>query len=132
MAGAGEGVGWEDLGRQRSRAQSVCQVRGSSQEIVAGEETAQWFDEGKVFWSLSLQWNNTNNTVKAIAIREAKRNNAAYRPHGLTALGEVAQARKDLNLMPEALNIVSRVLEEVLDDDEDRMDIDAGSGQKSK
>lgn len=34
--------------------------------------------------------------------------------------------------MPDALNIVSRVLEEVLDDDEDRMDIDAGSGQKSK
>ena len=34
--------------------------------------------------------------------------------------------------MPDALNIVYRVLEEVLDDDEDRMDIDAGSGQKSK
>lgn len=42
------------------------------------------------------------------------------------------QARTDLNLMPDALNIVSRVLEEVLGDDGDRMDIDSGSGNKSR
>ena len=77
---------------------------------------------------------NTDNTVKAIAIREAKRNNATYRPHGLTALGGIAQARNDLDFMPDALSIVSGVLEEVLGDEDegDKMDIDSGSGHKSK
>ncbi|KAI9923627.1 hypothetical protein ASPWEDRAFT_38385 [Aspergillus wentii DTO 134E9] len=69
--------------------------------------------------------------MKVIAIREAKRNNAAYRPFALTGLGGIAQARKDLDLMPDALSIVTRVLAEVLEDDGDRMDIDSGSGHKS-
>jgi proteasome component ECM29 len=34
--------------------------------------------------------------------------------------------------MPDALNIVSRVLDEVTDADADSMDIDSGSGQNSK
>lgn len=34
--------------------------------------------------------------------------------------------------MPDALNIVFRVLEEVLYDDGDRMDIDSGSGSQSR
>lgn len=73
-------------------------------------------------------------TIKTITIREAKRNNATYRPHGLTALGGIAQARNDIDFMPDALNIVSGVLEEILgeEDDNDKMDIDSGSGHKSK
>lgn len=72
--------------------------------------------------------------LKAIATREAKRNNATYRPHGLTALGGIAQARNDLDFMPDALSIVSGVLEEVLGDEDegDKMDIDSGNGHKSK
>lgn len=65
--------------------------------------------------------------IQNITIREAKRNNPAYRPHGLTALGGVAQARKDLNLTAEAISIVSNVLDDI-DDSGDPMDIDSGSG----
>ncbi|EAW11143.1 ECM29 family proteasome component [Aspergillus clavatus NRRL 1] len=73
-----------------------------------------------------------SDSMKVIAIREAKRNNAAYRPHGLVALGGVAQARTDLDFMPEALSIVSQVLDDVTEGDADSMDIDAGSGHKTK
>ncbi|KAI9373321.1 proteasome stabiliser-domain-containing protein [Aspergillus egyptiacus] len=69
--------------------------------------------------------------MKSITIREAKRNNPAYRPHGLTALGGVAQARKDLDLTPEAISIISKVLDD-LDDAGDPMDIDGGSGPGAK
>ncbi|OJJ02961.1 hypothetical protein ASPVEDRAFT_72741 [Aspergillus versicolor CBS 583.65] len=69
--------------------------------------------------------------MKNITIREAKRNNPAYRPHGLTALGGVAQARRDLNLTAEAINIVSNVLDDI-DDAGDPMDIDSGSGPGAK
>jgi hypothetical protein len=69
---------------------------------------------------------------QVIATREAKRNNPTYRPHGLVALGGVARARKDVDFMPDALNIVSRVLDEVTDADTDSMDIDSGSGHNSK
>ncbi|KAL4868767.1 hypothetical protein BDV12DRAFT_168978 [Aspergillus spectabilis] len=69
--------------------------------------------------------------MKTITIREAKRNNPAYRPHGLTALGGVAQARKDLDLTAEAISIVSKVLDD-LDDAGDPMDVDSGSGAGGK
>lgn len=48
------------------------------------------------------------------------------------ALGGVARARNDVDFMPDALNIVSRVLDEVTEADADSMDIDSGSGQNSK
>ncbi|PWY76180.1 hypothetical protein BO70DRAFT_411153 [Aspergillus heteromorphus CBS 117.55] len=70
-------------------------------------------------------------TMKSITIREAKRNNPAYRPHALVALGGVSQARKDLDIMPDALNIVIKVLDEI-EDQGDPMDIDSDKGQKPK
>ncbi|KKK24759.1 hypothetical protein AOCH_002222 [Aspergillus ochraceoroseus] len=83
--------------------------------------------------------------VKTITIREAKRNNPAYRPHGLVALGGVAlggvtQDNNNnnnyyyyINLMPEAMRIVSKVLDDLDEDDDarDRMDVDSGSGSQS-
>lgn len=64
-----------------------------------------------------------------IAIREAKRNNPKYRPHALSALGEISKARDDLNFMPDALSIVSGVLDNLLSDKRDEMDIDSGIDQ---
>jgi proteasome component ECM29 len=58
--------------------------------------------------------------MKKIAVREAKRNNAAYRPHALISLGEYAEARTDIDVFDEVLEITSPRLEELLD--EDRMD----------
>ncbi|CAL5867715.1 uncharacterized protein PFLUO_LOCUS1934 [Penicillium psychrofluorescens] len=68
--------------------------------------------------------------MKTIAVREAKRTNAAYRPHGLRALGEIARARPEVDFMPDALTIVPPVVEEVVADDDanDKMEIDSGAG----
>jgi proteasome component ECM29 len=65
-------------------------------------------------------------------VREAKRTNAAYRPHGLRALGQISQAR-EVDLMPNALAIIGPVIDEVVDeqnDDGDKMEID-GKGPDS-
>ena len=59
-------------------------------------------------------------------MREAKRSNAAYRPHALRALGKISLAR-EVNLMPHALAIIGPVIDEVLEDQEkdgDKMEID--------
>lgn len=56
--------------------------------------------------------------MKKIATREAKRNNAAYRPHALTSLGEYAQERTDINMFDEVFDIISPRLEELLTEDE--------------
>ncbi|KAE8414924.1 proteasome stabiliser-domain-containing protein [Aspergillus pseudocaelatus] len=87
--------------------------------------------DGKEVVKLWLEKPRAGDTMKAIAIREAKRINPTYRPHAITAFGGIAQARQDLNLMPDAVDIVSRVLSE-FDQGEDSMDIDSGSGQKNK
>lgn len=57
-----------------------------------------------------------------IAIREAKRNNEAYRPHAFLALGEYAEARMDADLFIEVHDVIWPWLEEIID--EDKMDID--------
>ncbi|KAL5333750.1 proteasome stabiliser-domain-containing protein [Aspergillus crustosus] len=84
--------------------------------------------QAKMLWQEQPQ---LEELMKTIIIREAKRNNPAYRPHGLTALGGVAQARKDLDLTAETISIVSKVLDE-LDDAGDPMDVDSGSGAGGK
>ncbi|PYH94432.1 proteasome component [Aspergillus ellipticus CBS 707.79] len=70
-------------------------------------------------------------SMKTITIREAKRNNPAYRPHALIGLGGVSKAREDLDILSDALSIVTRVLDE-MEDQGDPMDIDSDKGQKPK
>ncbi|KAJ5157537.1 uncharacterized protein N7482_008637 [Penicillium canariense] len=68
--------------------------------------------------------------LKTIAVREAKRTNATYRPHALRALGQISQAR-EMDLMPDALAIVGPVIDEVSEEEKgpDKMEIDSGSGR---
>ncbi|KAJ5085652.1 hypothetical protein N7532_010423 [Penicillium argentinense] len=69
--------------------------------------------------------------LKTIAVREAKRNNAAYRPHGLMALGEIALVRPG-DFLQDALTIVPGVIEDTIgEEDEDRMEIDSGAPNKT-
>ncbi|KAJ5172303.1 hypothetical protein N7492_004896 [Penicillium capsulatum] len=81
--------------------------------------------QGQALW---VAQPNLGALMKTIAVREAKRANAAYRPHGLRALGEISQARP-IDLMPEALQIVPPVIEELVD--EDAMEVDSGHGPDS-
>ncbi|KAJ5130149.1 uncharacterized protein N7515_006188 [Penicillium bovifimosum] len=71
------------------------------------------------------------NLLKTITVREAKRANALYRPHGLRAMGEIAQVRQDLNFMPDALNVIPGVVDEMVGEDEDKMEIDSKNGPGS-
>lgn len=72
---------------------------------------------GKALWekdaSIAAQ-------MKKIAMREAKRNNEAYRSHAFTSLGEYAEARTDIDMFDEVFEIIGPRLEELTD--EDKMD----------
>ena len=65
-------------------------------------------------------------------MREAKRTNALYRPHGLRALGQIALACQ-VNFMPDALRIVPPVFDEIIEDDKEGngMEVDSGNGRDS-
>ena len=58
--------------------------------------------------------------MKKIAIREAKRNNDAYRSHAFASLGEYSEARTDIDVFNEVYNIIAPMLEQLTD--EDKMD----------
>lgn len=70
--------------------------------------------------------------MKKIAIREAKRNNDAYRPHAFASLGEYSEARTDIDIFDEVYDIIAPMLEQLTDDD--KMDIadDTKSSEKSE
>ncbi|KUI58095.1 Proteasome component ECM29 [Cytospora mali] len=80
---------------------------------------ADFTSKGKDYWS-------TDDAVKAqlkkVAIREAKRNNDAYRVHAFKCLWKCAAARDDVDMWDEVVTIVKPYIEEYAD--EDRMDID--------
>ncbi|KAL4961449.1 proteasome stabiliser-domain-containing protein [Aspergillus stella-maris] len=100
--------------------------------LAIGDSIIQYLWPGKENVLKAFDQPRLGELMKTITIREAKRNNPAYRPHGLTALGGVAQARKDLNLTAEAISIVSKVLGEIEEDAGDPMDVDSGSGPSAK
>ncbi|KAK5796780.1 hypothetical protein VI817_006064 [Penicillium citrinum] len=67
--------------------------------------------------------------LKTITVREAKRTNAAYRPHGLMAMGEIALVRPD-DFLSAALTFVPDVIQEEIDEQkEDKMEIDSKGAQ---
>lgn len=67
--------------------------------------------------------------TKKVAIREAKRNNDAYRPHAFVCLGKYAEQRDDIDMFDEVFDIVAPRLEEFADDDKmDTTDDDKKAG----
>ncbi|KAG6362717.1 hypothetical protein INS49_007810 [Diaporthe citri] len=83
--------------------------------------------KGKAFWegdaAVAAQ-------MKKVVLREAKRNNEAYRVHAFRCLWRCAAAREDVDLWEEAVGIARPFLEEYVD--EDRMDVDGDSGKAAK
>ncbi|TAQ88421.1 hypothetical protein B7494_g3269 [Chlorociboria aeruginascens] len=77
-------------------------------------------------------WEN-NPTIagqtKKIAIREAKRNNDAYRPFAFSTLGEYAEQRTDINMFSEVAEIVTTIVNDLLD--EDKMDTSSEGAKTS-
>ncbi|KAL2161699.1 hypothetical protein VTH06DRAFT_8261 [Thermothelomyces fergusii] len=67
--------------------------------------------------------------LRKIAVREAKRNNDAYRPHAFACLWKVAAAREDLDMVGEITDVVGEYLAgfvsgEGKEGDGDAMDVD--------
>ncbi|EEQ34428.1 proteasome component M29 [Microsporum canis] len=70
--------------------------------------------------------NDVKERMKAIVIREAKRKNIDYRPHGLRELGRFSRNQEDLDMTKETLVVVSPIFEEMVDEiKSDRMEIDS-------
>ncbi|KIV95343.1 hypothetical protein PV10_03010 [Exophiala mesophila] len=65
--------------------------------------------------------------MKKVALREAKRTNAGYRPHAIKALGEFVMARKDIDMTDEVVPYLVELMDELTD--KDAMDIDESGGK---
>ena len=57
-----------------------------------------------------------------ITIREAKRQNAAYRPHAVKALAQVAEARRDIDMHETVMGVIKPLIDD--DTESDPMDVD--------
>ncbi|KYK59017.1 proteasome component ECM29 [Drechmeria coniospora] len=68
--------------------------------------------------------------LKAIALREAKRNNDEYRVHAFRCLWRFAKARDDLAMLQEIADITTPYLDEYVD--ENKMDVDSKGGTKEE
>lgn len=59
-----------------------------------------------------------------IILREAKRSNVAYRPHALNALADFVETRPDLDMFPDALEIIEPIVDEFVENENVKMEID--------
>jgi proteasome component ECM29 len=91
------------------------------------ESYPKFVEKGVSFWKNDAQ---IATQMKKIAIREAKRNNEAYRVHAFKFLWQFSKAREDLDMLQEIADIVTPHLDEFTD--EDRMDIDSKEDLASK
>lgn len=82
---------------------------------------------GKVLWEKD---STIAAQMKKIAIREAKRNNATYRPHAFTSLGQYAAARTDIDMFDDVFAVIGSHLQELTD--EDKMDITADNDDTTR
>jgi proteasome component ECM29 len=92
------------------------------------ESFIKFTSSGKSLWS---EEPNIAAQMKKIAIREAKRNNDAYRPHAFGSLGEYSEVRTDIDMFDEVHSIVTPVLKELCSDDKMDTSDDTPSGGKS-
>jgi proteasome component ECM29 len=64
-----------------------------------------------------------------IAVREAKRQNAAYRPHAVKALAQIAEARRDIDMHATVMGVVKPLIDD--DSESDPMDVDKDGSKAS-
>ena len=97
-------------------------------EVVL-EAFIRFVERGESLWEEDTK---VAKQIEKVVIREAKRQNKAYRVHALRALGKVCHARTDLELSGIIIEIAQDVLEEMLANFEDgeKMDVDDGEPMK--
>jgi proteasome component ECM29 len=89
------------------------------EEVIAAFPT--FVKAAKSLWTEEPFWTQ----MKAISIREARRTNATYRPHAITALGHFAEIRADPALTADIISLIRNVVEESIMEDRGRMDVDS-------
>lgn len=75
-------------------------------------------------------WPRHGNQMNKIALREAKRNNAIYRPYAIKALGEYALARSDVDLSRDIVELLEGVVDEI--SNLDKMDVDTQDNEDNR
>lgn len=91
------------------------------------ESYPKFVDKGQAFWKGDEQ---IAAQMKKIALREAKRNNDEYRPHAFSCLWKFAEARTDIDLLPEIVDIVTPHLSEMIE--ESKMEVDSKEDLETK
>ncbi|KAF2645479.1 major component of the proteasome [Massarina eburnea CBS 473.64] len=93
------------------------------------EAFVRFVEKGESLWKEEPK---ISKQIEKVTIREAKRQNKAYRPFALEALGKICRARTDLELSGTVIEIVESVLDEGLSGEEDgeKMDVDGGEVMK--
>ncbi|GME52075.1 Armadillo-like helical [Neofusicoccum parvum] len=88
---------------------------------------ARFVERGGALWKTKQE---VADQIKKVIVREAKRQNKTYRQHALKPLGRVAAARTDIDWSETVFDVVSPVVDELTEGDEDAMDVDAGEGMR--
>lgn len=86
----------------------------------------KFVEKGQAFYD---QRQEVKSAIMKIAIREAKRQNAGYRPHSIKALGQVASGLKGSDIFDTTIGIVEPILSKSTD--EDAMEVDDTDTKKS-
>ncbi|KAF2454899.1 proteasome stabiliser-domain-containing protein [Lineolata rhizophorae] len=109
----------------------VAAVAGKTWEgkEVVLEAFAKFVEKADAFWK---ERRDVGVEINKIALREAKRQNVAYRVHAVKALGKVAAARTDMDMFDEVAKVVEPLVEELAGDAEDAMDVDEEGGTVKK
>ncbi|OCL06260.1 major component of the proteasome [Glonium stellatum] len=123
MAAAGD-----DISRQNAEIVWPALDKAMSGKTWEGKEVVleafgKFVEKGRLLWSVDKR---VGVQVQKVAVREAKRQNKAYRPFALRALGQVARVRDDLDMSEVVCEIVGGVVEELVgnEEDGDKMEID--------
>lgn len=111
------------------RALALKTFAGKERLLKALADLSQ---KGRAFWSGDAA---VAAQIKKVVLREARRNNDAYRIHGFKCLWRVAAAREDVDFWEECVGVVRPYLEEYAADEGgggDRMDVDGGEGRAAR
>ncbi|PSK43669.1 hypothetical protein B9Z65_7183 [Elsinoe australis] len=95
------------------------------------EAFVKFVESGEKFWASR---DDVKATITKVAVREAKRQNAAYRKYAIPSLGKVALARRDMDMSDTVFDVLNPIMEELLEkirDDADAMEIDGQGPGKS-
>ncbi|KAK4156631.1 proteasome component ECM29 [Chaetomidium leptoderma] len=126
VVAAGDGSGRVNSGNLRAvwpayeRALALKTFEGKEKLL---EPLAGFVKASRELWGVDKE---LAGQLRKVAVREAKRNNDAYRPHAFTCLWKVAAVRDDLELLGEIAEIVEPCLVEE-EEDQDAMDVDQPS-----